>query len=138
MVRGMPEIEYVEQICTGCLVGKQKRAPFPRQAEYRVEDVLELVHGDICGPISPETPSSNRYFILLIDAASRYMWLKVLPSKDGALAAIKHGQVAADLETGRKPWAFRSDRGTELNSTEFTEYYAENGVRRQLMTPYMP
>jgi hypothetical protein len=79
----------VEQICIGCLVGKQKRALFPRRVEYRAEEVLELVHGDICGLISPWTPSDNRYFIMLIDDASRYMWLKVLPSKDGVSAVIK-------------------------------------------------
>jgi hypothetical protein len=29
LVRGLPEIDQVEQLCTGCLVGKQ-RAPFPQ------------------------------------------------------------------------------------------------------------
>jgi hypothetical protein len=102
----MPEIEHVEQICTGCLVGKQKHVLFPHQAEYKVEDVLELVHGGICGPISLATPSGNHYFILLIDDASRYMRLKVLPSKDGASAVIKQYQAAAEAETGRKLRAF--------------------------------
>jgi hypothetical protein len=90
MVRGLPEIENVEQLCFGCLIGKQRRAPFPRQVEYRAEEVLELVHGDICRPISPTTPSDNRYFIFLEDDASRFMWLKVLKTKDVAVEAIKH------------------------------------------------
>jgi hypothetical protein len=34
MVRGLPEIEHTDQLCTGCLIGKQRRAPFPRQAEF--------------------------------------------------------------------------------------------------------
>jgi hypothetical protein len=100
-------------------VGKQKRAPFPHQAKYRAEDVLELVHGDICGSISPATPSGNHYFILLVDDASQYMWLKVLASKDGASAAIKQYQAASKAETGRKLWEYHSDRGGEFNSTEF-------------------
>jgi hypothetical protein len=40
--------------------------------------------------------------IVLVDDASQYMWLKVLSSKDGALAAIKQYKVAAEVETGHK------------------------------------
>ena len=29
MVRGLPAIEHVNQVCDGCLIGKQRRAPFP-------------------------------------------------------------------------------------------------------------
>jgi putative heme degradation protein len=59
---------------------------------------LELVHGDICGPISPVTPSGNHYFLLLIDDNSRYMWVVLLPTKDGAVAAIKNVQAAAERQ----------------------------------------
>jgi hypothetical protein len=100
--------------------------------------VLELVHGDICGPVTPTTPSGNRYFILLVDDASRFMWVRALASKDTATAAIKHFQATAEAETGRKLRAFRSNRGGEFNSTDFAEHCAEHGVRRQLTTPYTP
>ena len=43
----------------------------------------------MCGPITPETPSGSKYFLLLVDDHSRFMWLTVLPSKDRAAAAIK-------------------------------------------------
>jgi hypothetical protein len=101
-VRGLPEIEHIDQLCTGCLIGKQRRARFPCQAEFRAKDVLELAHGDICGPITLATPSGNRYFILLVDDASRFMWVKVLKSKDCAAEAIKQYQAAAEAQTGHK------------------------------------
>jgi hypothetical protein len=34
---------------------------------------LKLVHGDLCGPISPATSRGNKYFVLLVDDLSRYM-----------------------------------------------------------------
>jgi hypothetical protein len=43
LVKGLPEIEQVDQLCTCCLVGKQRRAPFPRQAEHHAESVLDQV-----------------------------------------------------------------------------------------------
>ena len=55
MVRGMPATEHVEQVCDGCLIGKQHRSSFPKEASYRATDRLDLVHGDLCGPISPPT-----------------------------------------------------------------------------------
>ena len=82
MVTGLPQIKEVDELCDSCLAGKQRRSAFPAQARCRVVDVLDLVHGDICGPITPMTPSGNRYFLLLVDDMSWYMWLCLLASKD--------------------------------------------------------
>jgi hypothetical protein len=96
LVRGLPEVDQVEQLCTGCLMGKQRRAPFPHQSEYKADIVLELIHGDICGPISLATPRGNWYFILLVDDVSWFMWVKMLQSKDQASDAIKQYQATAE------------------------------------------
>jgi hypothetical protein len=63
MVQGLPPIDHIDQLCDSCLAGKQRRSPFPTQARRRADGVLELVHGDICGPITPTAPSGNRYFL---------------------------------------------------------------------------
>jgi hypothetical protein len=49
----------VEQVCDSCLTGKQRRAAFPEQARCRANNILDLVHDDLCGPITPATPSGN-------------------------------------------------------------------------------
>ena len=49
---------------------------------------LELVHADLCGPITPETPGGKRMFLLAIDDKSRFMWLVLLTSTDQAAATI--------------------------------------------------
>jgi hypothetical protein len=50
MLRGMPKIQHAGELCDSCLVGKQRRLPFPKAARYRAGENLELVHGDLCGP----------------------------------------------------------------------------------------
>jgi hypothetical protein len=40
-------------------------------------------------PIAPTTPMGNKYFLLLVDDLSRYIWVAAIPSKDRAVAAIK-------------------------------------------------
>jgi hypothetical protein len=47
-------------------------------------------------------PSDKSYFLLLVDDMSRYMWLKLLSSKDQAAAVINKFQIALEVETGRK------------------------------------
>jgi hypothetical protein len=111
LVRGLPPLAQVDQICEACLAGKHRRAPFPSVAQRRSTRVLELLHGDLCGPITPATPSGNQYFLLLVDDYSRYMWAVLLPTKDGASQAIKRVQAAAERKTGLQLRTLRTDRG---------------------------
>ena len=73
LFEGVPSLNIPSQPCEGCLVGKQTRSPFPVQTNYRAKRKLDLIHGDLCGPMSPPTPSGNRYFMLLVDDYSRAM-----------------------------------------------------------------
>ena len=47
MVRGLPHIVHVGELCDSCLAGKQRRLAFPKAAKYRAKERLELVHGDL-------------------------------------------------------------------------------------------
>ncbi|WVZ63874.1 hypothetical protein U9M48_013469 [Paspalum notatum var. saurae] len=82
MVQGLPMIEHVGELYDSCLAGKQRMQPFPKKAKFRAQDPLELVHGDMCGPIRPATHDGWRFFLLLLDDHSRYMWLRLLTAKD--------------------------------------------------------
>jgi hypothetical protein len=128
LVRGLPILSQVDQVCEACLASKHRRTSFPLQAIRRDAEPLELVHGDICGPISLVTPSGNCYFLLLIDDYNRYMWVVLLPTKDGTAAAIKNVQAAAERKSGKKLCALRTDRGGEFSVNHFKEYLAELGV----------
>jgi len=55
MVRGLPHIKHGGELCDSCLVGKQRRLPFPKMAKYRAVDALKLVHGHLCRLITPGT-----------------------------------------------------------------------------------
>jgi len=79
--------------------------------KYRAEHAIDLVHGDLCGPVTPATPSGNKYFLLLVDDMSRFMWLRMLSSKDEAPAAIKNFKAAMEVETGCRLKTLRIDHG---------------------------
>jgi hypothetical protein len=113
-VHVLPKIGQVGQFCEACQVGKQRHTSFPVKSEYRAERRLQLVHGDLCCPISPATPRGNKYFLLLVDDLSRYMWVAMIPSKDRAAAAIKDIQAWAEGESGLKLKGLHTDRGGKL------------------------
>ena len=138
LVHGLPEVGQVDQLCEACLVGKQKRLSFPKKVENQARRILELEHGDLCGLIAPEMPNGNKYFLLLADDQSRYMWVVMLSSKDRVAEAIKEIKSRAEGESGLKMGALRTDRGGEFTSHEFAEYCAGEGIHRQHTAPYSP
>jgi transposase InsO family protein len=105
-------------------------------AKYHVAEALELVHGDLCGPITPTTHGGRKYFILLVDDCSRFMWLQLLTSKSEAAEAIKKFKARAEAESGKKLRVLRTDRGGEFTSVEFAAYCAKEGVVRHHTAPY--
>jgi hypothetical protein len=62
MVRGLSSLDHVEQFCNVCMLMKQRRLPFPQQPSFRAKERLELMHGDLCGPVTPATPGGRLYF----------------------------------------------------------------------------
>jgi transposase InsO family protein len=138
MVRGIPCLDHVEQFCDVYVLTKQRRLPFPQQSSFRVKKRLELVHGTLCGPVTPATPGGRRYFLLLVDDLSRYMWVMVLGSKGEAVNTIRRVQVAAEAECGRKLRVLRTDNGSEFTAAEFASYCADEGVQHHYSTPYSP
>jgi hypothetical protein len=59
MVTGLPQIDHVDQVFDSYLAGKQRCLSFPGEAKYRASSKLELVHGDLCGPVTPVTPTGR-------------------------------------------------------------------------------
>nr|GEW35960.1 zinc finger, CCHC-type [Tanacetum cinerariifolium] len=138
LVHGVPANKHTTQICDVCLVRKQNRAPFPKKAKGRSTSPLDLIYGDLCGPITPPTPSGKRYIFLLVDDYSRYMWAYFLSTKDQASDTFKEFKKTIENELRTTLKMFRTDRGGEFNSSESTQYCKENGIARQLTAPYLP
>jgi hypothetical protein len=98
LMHGLPLVSQVEQVCEAYLEGKHWRMSIPHAVQRWTTEVLELVHGDLCSPITPMTPSGKLYFLLLIDDHSRYMWVAQLAIKDEATMVIHHIQAAAERQ----------------------------------------
>ena len=67
-------------VCESCLEGKIIMRPFKSKG-HRAKEVLDLVHADLCGPISTSARGGYEYFITFIDDYSRYEYRYLMRHK---------------------------------------------------------
>lgn len=91
-------------------MSKHSRRPFPKQTTFQAKQKLELVHADLCGPITPATLGGNKYFLLLVDDFSKFMWIYMLANKDEALGAFKKYRTLVENKSEKKIKVLRTDR----------------------------
>lgn len=128
----------LRQVCEHCLAGKFSRIPFPKASEHRASSILELVHTDVCGPMSTVTPGGARYLMTLIDDHSRYTVLCLLRHKSDAAVCIKRFVAQAKTQFGKTPCVIRSDGGGEYVNAELKSFYDQEGIKSQLTAAYSP
>ena len=62
--------------CEQCLMGKMTETPFSETME-RATDLLEIIHTDVCSPMSVEARGGYRYFLTFTDDLSRYGYINI-------------------------------------------------------------
>ncbi|CAL2276267.1 unnamed protein product [Prunus armeniaca] len=63
MVHGLPQLAVSTTVCKDCMIGKQQRDPFPKKSIWRASQKLQLIHADLCGPITPISNSNKRVLL---------------------------------------------------------------------------
>ncbi|KAJ9546687.1 hypothetical protein OSB04_019230 [Centaurea solstitialis] len=97
--KGVSVINHQDQICESFMVGKQTKRSFLKKATYKATNILEMIHGDICGPVDPPTQAGNTYILVLVDDFSRYMWSFLLKHKSDEFGVIKRFKTAIEKRT---------------------------------------
>ena len=105
---------------------------------YTSNEVLELVHTDLCGPIEVQSYKGDRYIMLFLDDYSRMMKVMFLKQKLYAFQMFKWYLARVEKETQKSLKCLKSDRGGEFTSREFEELCNEKGIKRQTSTPRTP
>ena len=89
MVVGLPKISNI-RFCEACVYGKHNRNSFPTVCAWRTSKCLELVHVDLCGPMSVESFGGSKYFLMFTDDYSRMSWLYFLKFKSKTFDYFKN------------------------------------------------
>jgi len=99
---------------------------------------LELIHSDLCEMNGVLTKGGKRYFMTLIDDATRFCYVYLLRTKDEALDYFKIYKAEVENQLERKIKRLRSDRGGEYFPKIFDEFCEEHGIIHERTHPYSP
>ena len=87
-------------ICESCLLGKLTKTPFAKSCE-RAFGLLELVHSDVCGPMSTTARGGYEYFVTFTDDFSRYGYVYLMKSKAETFEKFKEFQSEVQNQLGK-------------------------------------
>ncbi|KAL0413673.1 UNVERIFIED_CONTAM: Retrovirus-related Pol polyprotein from transposon TNT 1-94 [Sesamum radiatum] len=121
MVRGLPHLSTSNVTCSDCINGKQHRDPISKKSNWRASQKLELIHADICGPITPISNSNKRCPTLVVkDVTPEEAWSGLKPSVEHfrVFGCIAHVHVP---EAGRTKLDNRSNTCVLLGDVIFEE-----------------
>ena len=85
---------------------------------------MDLIHFDVCGPMSVQSFSGFSYYVIFIDDYSRKTWIYFMKTKDEVFDRFKEFRALVENQTGRRIWVLRSYNGGENTSNELVEYCA--------------
>ena len=113
-VRGLRKLKKPDNtMCKQCQLGKMTKSSFKRKT-YTSNELLELVHIDMCGPIEVQSYKGDRYIMLFLDNYSRMMTIMLLKKKSDAFKMFKWYLTRVEKEIGKSLKCLRSDRGGEF------------------------
>ena len=88
--------------CDGYVEGKMSRQLFKSVGGIMTTRKLQLVHSNVCGPMSVQSLTCRLYFVTFIDDYSRCVKVYFIRKKSEVLAKLKDFEVAATNEAGCK------------------------------------
>ena len=110
--------------CIVCPLAKQKRLPFPFDNKRAVHS-FDLVHMDVWGPFSIPITAGHRYFLTIVDDASKATWVFLMKAKFEVRPLIIsfYNMVNTQFQTPIK--SIRTDNALEFNMIDF---YTSKGI----------
>ncbi|GAA5864492.1 hypothetical protein JCM1840_000519 [Sporobolomyces johnsonii] len=134
LVAGLPGAVVLDEeiACDACATAKSTRQPFRSATKARRSDTpLELVHMDLAGPFQASIGDRYRYYLVIVDDATRFVWVTFLRAKHEAPAAIRRFRAYAEKRYERTIKTIRTDRGGEFTDGALEAYLREAGIRHQ-------
>lgn len=125
--------EFKYEVCAKCKIHVQ---PF-KNSVHREREVLNLVHSDICGPMTVESLGGVKYFVTFTDDFTGYTET-MLHNRSDVLEAFKDYKRKVEKQTGQQIRKLRTDNGREYLSNKFKDFLKAEGIIHQLSVEYTP
>jgi len=121
MVTGMPPIKLIhDEVCKGCALGKNVKKPYSSSSR-RSKGILDLIHSDLCGPLTAPSLGGFPYYVIFIDDFSCKTWIYFMKAKNETFAKFQKFKTFIEKEMGTHSRALRYDNGGKFDSHQFND-----------------
>ena len=115
-------------MCTSCATGKLIVQSSSVKIQNEPLNFLERIQGDICGPIQPMS-GPFRYFMVLIDASTRWSHVCLLSTHNHAFAKIIAQVIRLRAHhPEHQIQSISMDNAVEFSSKAFNDYCMALGI----------
>ena len=110
--------------CIVCPIAMHKRLPFPN-SNHLFDHAFDMIHYDVWGPFAKSTHDGFKYFLTIVDDATRSTWVYLMKSKleTRPLPISFYKMIHTQSHTNIK--VFRTDNAREFFLKDF---YAQHGI----------
>ncbi|CAM8982077.1 unnamed protein product [Rhodiola kirilowii] len=129
----IPSFDVNMNKCRTCMLTKITRQPFHKVE--RENNLLDLIHSDLCDFHASHSLGNKKYVVTYIDDCSRFCYVYLLNSKDEALDKFKVYKSEVELQKGTSIKKLRNDRGGEYFNPS---YFQSVGIIQETTAPYTP
>jgi hypothetical protein len=100
----------------------------------------DLIFSDVCGEMPVTGYNLEKYFVTFIDAASKHLFIELLPDKtaESVLASFKKVHKILKNAFSNPVKRLHTDNGGEYDNDLMKEYLAEEGIELTTTAPYNP
>ena len=123
--------------CKSCIVSKSVHHP-PKTVTPRNLKPFDLILSDLEGPFPDTSLGGARYFISLIDYATRYSWVRFLKKKSDAYQVIKDFILETKTQQGVTFKRFRADNGGEYIDHRVVDLFKDHGIINEPTPSHSP
>ena len=135
IVNGMKITSKDAYNCETCVKGKMTQH-FNRKPDSKANCILDMVHCDLTGNISPVGLGGYNYGISFVDDFSGAIHLYHLRKKTDSVHALE--KFLSDIAPFGRVKCLRTDNGTEFTSAEFESVLRRRGIRHECSAPHSP
>lgn len=123
--------------CKVCSEAKLTALPFPKKS-HRSNELLNIVHTDVCGPFKVESKGRAKYFVTFTDDFSRWTEVRFIRQKSEVFQVFKEYKAFVEKQTEKRIKCVQSDNGGEFCSEEINNFLKKEGIIHRLTVPYTP
>ncbi|MBW0535983.1 hypothetical protein O181_075698 [Austropuccinia psidii MF-1] len=132
-----PGFDFFNLSCESCALAKSHQFPFSGTLPTPL-NVLDDIHMDLCGPISPASQGGNKYIFHIIDGHSHMRFVYLLSTKSECFEYFVKFQNLVENLKGRTIKTVISDNGGEFVNSKFKDLFDIKCIHHLPTAPYTP